>query len=140
MKILPCRGSCGDRIAKVGPRREPYYAQTFPGSGGRPLKFVCSGCRTSQALTAIEFNMLPVATREQLEAAGILDHVSKDLTLGGEVPIEQARDLFMGGLTPVELAPLVRVEEDAVLAAGGVSEDAIDVAARAGQAPRDEDQ
>ena len=110
MKLLPCRGSCDDRIAKLGPRREPYYAQSFPGRGDR-MTFVCSGCKKGTSLTAIEFNGLPEATREQLEAAGILDHVSKDLTLGGEVPIEQARDLFVAGVTPHELAELPPPEE-----------------------------
>lgn len=113
MKLLPCRGSCDDRIAKTGPRRTPYYASSYPGRGDR-MAYVCRGCGgklgTLHTITPAEFNALPEATAEQLEAAGILDHLAKDMTLGGQLEPEHARDLFLAGLTPHELAALPEQE------------------------------
>lgn len=105
MKLLPCP-NCPDRRAKVGPGREPYYARSFPGPRGRPAQFRCSGCGRLVRLTAQEFNALPTATPAALEEAGALDGGIRDLTLGGTVPKDQARDLALAGVSVDELAAL----------------------------------
>jgi hypothetical protein len=58
-------------------------------------------------LTVTEFNSLPEAVIEgQLE-----EHLAQDLTLGGALPAEQARELFRAGVTPLELERLPEREQ-----------------------------
>lgn len=112
MKILPCRPpagrtGCPDGMAKAGTLL--YYAQTWPGRPGEPLVYVCSACRTMTMLTATEFNSLPEATVE----GPLEDHLAKDLTFGGAVSQDHARELFRAGVTPLELERLPAERETA---------------------------
>lgn len=53
-------------------------------------------------LTATEFNSLPEATIE----GPLEDHLAKDLTFGGAVSQDHARELLRAGVTPLELERL----------------------------------
>lgn len=101
MKILPCE-KCGQ--ARAG--AQPYYCASYPGLPGYPLVYKCSQCRSPNTINVTQFNALPDITPAELGTLGLLDHLARDLTLGGEIPLEQARDLFSAGLTPEILAAL----------------------------------
>lgn len=105
IRLLPC-GTCADGIARLR-GGSPYWAGRWPGtSHGEPYRYRCAACRRLNTITASEFWARPGLTREQLEEHRILGHLSKDLTLGGELPPDHAADLFVAGFTPQELAGL----------------------------------
>lgn len=119
MKLLPCPRCGVARAGEAGPleafehgvRRTrgrgglPYYMAAFP-SGLTVLKWRCSACGSAGSLTPAEFNAIRDATPDELEACGVLDHVSKDHTLGGEVQLEEAKRFFLLGLQPVHTGDL----------------------------------
>lgn len=113
MKLLPC-AKCGIASAgeagpleavhygvlrRPGSRGLPYYLANYPGNGTF-FRYSCSVCGSVRTLTPIEFNALPEAGPEELERSGVLAHVSKDHTLGGKVPMEQAKEYFLLGVMP----------------------------------------
>jgi hypothetical protein len=98
VKLLPC-DTCDTGHASLDPKGDvPYTLERFP-RDGREFYVRCRRCKKPTALTVFGFNALPDLTPEDLETLGMLDHVAKDLTLGGAVTLDQAKDLVRAGLS-----------------------------------------
>ena len=72
MKLITC-SKCGQR--KIGPKnaQHPHGAPVLFGrwtGRGAPIIVKCHRCTNSMKLTAVDFNRLPAATPEELEALG----------------------------------------------------------------------
>lgn len=104
-RLLPCR-TCG--AAKATKTGEPYYLLSWPG-GRAPFRYQCRGCWPHgpvNVLTVEEFNLLPRATPDELQRLGILERLTRDLTLGGAVEPAKAAEMFAAGVTVAELEDL----------------------------------
>lgn len=97
MKLLPCQ-TCDTKHASLdGEGRVPYTLAVFP-RDGREFTVKCRRCRTATILNVFEFNARPDLSPADMEALGLLDDLAKDLTLGGALHIDHARDLARAGL------------------------------------------
>jgi hypothetical protein len=118
VKILPCpREQCRATRGGVALDRggAAYYAERYPGRPGDSYRYVCSGCGRLCEISAQGFAALPEASVADLQAAGLIDHLTKDVRTAAGFQKEPAKavDLFAAGIrTADEVTALLRPQED----------------------------
>jgi len=113
LKLLPCP-HCPDGQAKLskanpldGNPREPnlYYAESYPGRSGHPYSYKCLGCTHFSSITVHEFHALPEVTPDAYPPS-LVRQLAPDLTLGGELHLDEAEDLVRAGFTLPDVVAL----------------------------------